>query len=249
VSRYEVIGRTYSTTRRPDPRVSAQIRRGIGDATKVVNVGAGTGNYEPADVDVVAVDPSPTMLRQRPPAAAPAVLGSAEALPFADDTFDVALATLTLHHWHDIEQGLREMQRVARRQVIFFFDVDFTTDLWLIDDYFPQITDLETEQRAPGAETVARVLHVVEVEPVLVPADCTDGFGGAFWNRPEAYLDPEVQAGMSCCALLDAESVARGTELLRRDLEDGTWDARHGDLRSMHEIDLGYRVLVAERSR
>jgi ubiquinone/menaquinone biosynthesis C-methylase UbiE len=247
VSRYEVIGRTYSTTRRADPRVAVRIRGGIGSARRVVNVGAGTGNYEPVDLDVVALDPSPTMRRQRPPPAAPAVLGGAEHLPFADDAFDVALAILTLHHWHDVAQGLREMQRVARRQVIFFFDVGCTNDLWLIDDYFPQIVDLETERRAPDATKIANVLHVRHIEAVPIPADCTDGFAGAYWNRPEAYLDPGVQAGMSCCALLDPESVAQGTERLRRDLESGVWDERHGELRSMTEIDLGYRLLLAER--
>ncbi len=179
----------------------------------------------------------------------PRYWASAEALPFPENTFDVALTTLSLHHWSDVAQGLREMNRVAARQVIFFFDVGCTTDLWLVDDYFPEIFELETERRAPDASTIAHMLHVVRIEPILIPADCTDGFAGSYWNRPEALLDPAVQAGMSCCALLDDATVARGTERLRRDLESGAWDARYGHLRTLPDIDLGYRLLIAERRR
>jgi SAM-dependent methyltransferase len=244
-TRYDTIGRTYATTRRTEPRIAARIHAALGDAQRVVNIGAGTGNYEPEDRAVVAVDPSITMVRQRGPTAGPAVLGAAEALPFGDASFDAAMTTLTLHHWTDLDRGLGEMRRVAARQVIFFFDPAFTGELWLVDDYFPEMVELETEQRAPGAAAIGRVLDVAKVEPVPVPADCIDGFGGSYWNRPEAYLDPVVQAGMSSFAQLSPDAVARGVERLARDLASGTWDARHGHLRGMREIDLGYRLLVA----
>jgi SAM-dependent methyltransferase len=245
VTRYDTIGRTYASTRRPDPRIAAQIAAALGDARRVINVGAGTGSYEPADRFVVGGDPSRTMLHQRTAAAGPAVLLGAEALPFPDRAFDAALATLTLHHWLDVERGLQEMARVATRQVILFFDPAATSDLWLVGDYFPEILDLGTERAAPDSALIASVLAVQRVEVVPVPADCQDGFGGCYWNRPEAYLDPVVQAGMSCFAQLDPEIVRRGTDRLRRDLETGAWDARHGELRDMSEIDIGYRLLVA----
>lgn len=245
MTRYDTIGRTYAATRRADPRIAAQIDAALGDARTVVNVGAGTGNYEPAHCAVVALEPSLTMLQQRPAAAAPAVQGAAEALPFADRSFDAALCVLTTHHWADLEAGLQELQRVASRQVIFFFDVDFTRELWLVDDYFPEINDLETEQRAPGTDRFAQTLAIQHVEPVPVPADCIDGFAGCYWGRPERYLDPVVQAGMSCFAQLDPGILARGMEQLRLDLESGAWDARHGDLRTKDSHDLGYRILTA----
>jgi SAM-dependent methyltransferase len=179
------------------------------------------------------------------PGAAPAVRAVAEALPFADRTFDAAMTTLTVHHWSNLERGLQEMRRVAARQVIFFFDVAATSGLWLLDEYFPDVMELPSERRAPDAAALARVLDVDRVEPVPVPADCVDGFGGCFWNRPEAYLDPQVQDGMSSFAQLAPETRARGTERLRRDLMSGAWDARHGELRTLREIDLGYRLLVA----
>jgi ubiquinone/menaquinone biosynthesis C-methylase UbiE len=245
VTRYDTIGRTYSATRRADPRIAAQIVAALGDATSVVNVGAGTGSYEPDDRVVVGVDPSPTMLRQRAPNAAPALLGRAEALPFRDGAFDAGLAVLTLHHWDDLERGLREMQRIARRQVIFTFEPAWSSALWLVAEYYPEIVELESERAAADTARISATLAVQRVEPVMVPADCRDGFGGCFWNRPEAYLDPLVQEGMSCFAQLDPEIRRRGTDRLRRDLESGVWDERHCELRSMREIDIGYRLLVA----
>jgi len=243
--RYDTIGRTYSSTRVADPRVEAQIHAALAPAERVVNVGAGTGNYEPDNGFVVAVEPSRTMLAQRPQGSAPAAQGAAEALPFGDGAFDAALAILTVHHWADIDAGLREMQRVAPRQVVFYFEPDWSNLLWLVCEYFPEVRTLDSERRAPGGAELAAVLEVDRIEPILVPADCRDGFGGCFWNRPEAYLDPVVQEGMSFFAQLDPESRRRGTERLRRDLASGAWDAQHGHLRTLDRIDIGYRLLVA----
>jgi ubiquinone/menaquinone biosynthesis C-methylase UbiE len=245
VTRYDTIGRTYSATRRADPRIAAQILAALGDATTVLNVGAGTGSYEPTDRFVVAVDPSPTMLQQRASGAAPALLGRGETLPFRDGAFDAVLAVLTLHHWDDMEGGLRELQRVARRQVIFYFEPSWVLELWIVGEYFPEIVELETEQKTADTVGISAILDAQQVEPIWVPADCQDGFGGCFWNRPEAYLDPIVQEGISSLAQLDPEVRRRGTELLARDLESGVWDERHGELRAMTEIDIGYRLMVA----
>src|SRR5262249_37409411 len=145
----------------------------------------------------------------------------------------------------DLEAGLREMQRVAPRQVVFYFEPDCSNLLWLVCEYFPEVRELDSERRAPDGAALAAVLDVERIEPILVPADCRDGFGGCFWNRPEAYLEPVVQEGMSFFAQLDPESRHRGTERLRRDLASGVWDERHGHLRALDEIDIGYRLLVA----
>lgn len=242
---YDTIGRTYTSTRRADPRIARQIHDALGAARSVVNVGAGTGNYEPTDRLVVAVEPSSTMIEQRQPGTAHAVQGVAERLPFVDDGFDVAMATLTLHHWSDLATGLAEMRRVARRQVIFSFDQDATSGYWLIDEYFPDYRSLPSEASAPDVTDIAKHLRVRSADVIPVPADCTDGFGGAYWNRPEAHLDPLVRAGMSWIAQMDPAVVERSVQRLAADLADGTWDARHGHLREMTEIDLGYRLVVA----
>jgi SAM-dependent methyltransferase len=241
---YESIGRTYATTRQEDPRVAAAVHRALGDAATLVNVGAGGGSYEPADRTVVAVDPSPTMLAQRSGRSPLVVRAAAEALPFPDGSFDAALAVLTAHHWSDRAAGLREMRRVSRRQVVFFFEPLATHGFWALD-YFPEAVELPTERTAPGEADLRAELRVREVLPVLVPADCRDGFGVAFWARPEAYLDPVVQAGMSWLALLPDEVRRRGSEHLRRDLESGEWDRRLGHLRTQATYDGGYRLAVA----
>jgi ubiquinone/menaquinone biosynthesis C-methylase UbiE len=244
-AKYDTIGRTYSRTRQPEPRWTARIHAALGDATTVVNIGAGSGSYEPADRFVVAVEPSVTMLAQRAGTAAPVVRATAEYLPFADDEFDAAMATLTLHHWHDLERGANEMLRVAARQVLLYFEPFWADDYWLITDYFPQFVDLPSEKRAPGTARLRELLDVKSIEVLPVPADCHDGVGAAFWNRPERYLDPDVRAGISGFAQLDPAIIERQTEVLRRDLESGAWDARYGHLRGLDEYDAGYRLAIA----
>ncbi|MBI2167952.1 MAG: class I SAM-dependent methyltransferase [Actinobacteria bacterium] len=245
MTRYDAIGRGYAQARRADPRIQRQIHAALGDARTVVNVGAGTGNYEPFDRAVIAVEPAATMLGQRPPDAAPAVQAVAEHLPFLDRAFDAALAVLTIHHWSELDAGLAELQRVAQRQVILLFEPELDHSFWLVADYVPEWSALPTERTAPGVAAVAPRLNVRSVEVVPVPADCQDGFGGAYWNRPEMYLEPEVHAGISSLAQLPAEVLARMAKGLRRDLESGAWDARYGALRAQTQIDLGYRLVIA----
>ena len=244
-TRYDKIGTSYTRTRRTEPRVAAQIHAALGDARRVVNIGAGTGSYEPTDREVVAVEPSPTMIAQRPAGSAPVVRAFAESLPFRDAAFDAALAIFTVHHWRDTRRGLVELARVARRQVILSYDAIVEQGFWLVDDYFPEIAALDDGNRAHTSQEIARVLDVQRVEAVLVPTDCVDGFAACYWSRPEAYVDPDVQAGISGLARLDPEVRARGTERLRSDLASGAWDARCGHLRTLEELDVGYRLLVA----
>ncbi len=244
---YERIGSGYRRTRRPDPRIAARFRAAIGDASSVVDIGAGAGSYEPRELAlVVAVDPSLTMLAQRPSERGDAICGLAESLPIRDGSFDVAMASLTMHHWSDLDAGIAEMQRIARRQVVFLFDEAHYRDLWLLD-YYPEMLDLPNERTAPSAADVAARLGG-RIETVPVPADCRDGFGGAFWARPEAYLDPIVQAGISSFAQLPAAARRTGDQRLRDDLASGAWDARHGHLRALDELDVGYRLVVADRA-
>jgi SAM-dependent methyltransferase len=245
---YDVIGRSYGETRREDPRVAAAIHAGLGDARSVLNVGAGTGNYEPRDRAVVAVDPSPMMLERRPPGAAPAIRGVAEQLPFRNRSFDVAMGVLTVHHWTDQEVGLGELERVAAQIALLIFEPTVVAVFWLFD-YFPTMRALPSEGRAPTAEQLRGLLDVEEIRVVPVPFDCTDGFGAAFYGRPEAYLRREVQAGMSCLAQLDPSELAAGSARLEADLDSGDWDRRFGELRTLPEMDCGYRLVLARSRR
>ena len=241
---YDRIGLSYTTTRRADPRIAAAIEDALGDAVSVVNVGAGTGSYEPADRRVVAIEPSPVMIAQRPPGAAPAVLASAEALPLADSSVDAAMAVLSDHHWADRARGLGEMRRVARRRVVVFqFDPAFAEAFWMTRDYLP--TFLRRMRGRSLAELMAP-LGPVEMRPVPIPHDCVDGFFSAHWRRPEAFLDPEVRAGISVFHLLPADEVAEGVARLRADLDSGAWARRNAGLLELDELDLGFRVVLAE---
>lgn len=241
---YDQIGRTYSLTRRPDPRIAAAILRGLGDAEVVVNVGAGVGSYEPTDRMVLAAEPSWRMIQQRKAWAARVVQASAEALPFPDGTFDAALAVLTLHHWTDWRRGLDEMRRVANRLVAFTIEPADVGNFWLTDTYFPEIIRLD-QQRCPSVADLANHIGDCTVDHITIPHDCVDGFLAAFWRRPEAYLNPRVRAGISGFAVLDHETVARGIARLKVDLESGAWEQRFGHLRSLDALDVCYRLVVA----
>ncbi|HEX2103156.1 MAG TPA: methyltransferase domain-containing protein [Solirubrobacteraceae bacterium] len=241
---YDRLGVGYTTTRRPDPRIAAAIHTALGDAVTVVNIGAGAGAYEPEDRKLVAIEPSRVMIAQRPPAAAPAIVSSAEALPLADDSVDAAMAILTDHHWADRAQGLREMRRVARRRAIVFqHDPQIGAEFWLARDYLPTFV---RRLRGKRLADLMAPLGDVELRAVPIPHDCADGFLGAFWRRPHAYLDPEVRAGISVFRLLPEDEVAAAVRALRADLESGAWARRNADILEREELDLGFRVVVAE---
>ena len=204
---------------------------------------AGSGNYEPTDRSVIALEPSPEMLSQRRNPN-PAVRGVAEHLPFLAGTFDAAMGTLTVHHWTDPAAGLRELRRVSGRQVLVVYDPLVAHSFWMID-YFPESLDSPAESNAPTPASIGAVLDVIDVQTMWIPAECSDGVAAAYWRRPEAYLDPAVQRSMSLLALLPGDVLARGTARLRSDLDDGTWLARHGHLLEQDTADYGYRLVIA----
>jgi SAM-dependent methyltransferase len=240
---YDTIGRTYAATRCTEPRIAAQIWVALGDARTVLNVGAGTGSYEPADRDVTAVEPSATMRAQRPAGSARCVGAVAERLPFADQLFDAAMAVLSDHHWPDPVGGLREMRRVARRVVVFQFDAAWADRFWLTRDYLPECLQLIRWRRPTLAERAQAI--GARMEPVPVPWDCADGFFYAYWRRPERYLEPEVRRGISVFPALGPEAEQRMVTALREDLESGRWTARNHDIVALEQADLGGRLLIA----
>jgi SAM-dependent methyltransferase len=244
---YDQIGTGYAAARHSDPRIARAIRRALGDATSVLNVGAGSGSYEPDDIRVIAVDPSEEMIRQRPVTAAPCIKAFAEALPFEDGAFDAAMGVLTVHHWGDRTRGLREMRRVAsKRVVIYTWDPALIPNYWLVAEYLPEVAALDVP-RFPSMEDFTTLLPGARIEPVPIPRECVDGFFGAFWGRPEAYLDEHVRRGISVFRQLPDEVIEPALDQLGADLRSGVWDERHRELRSRSELDVGYRLVIAER--
>ena len=242
---YDTLGVTYSVTRRTEPRIAAQVWAALGDARTVLNVGAGTGSYEPRDREVTAVEPSAVMRAQRPAGAARCVAASAESLPFEDQSFDAAMAFATVHHWQNPIAGLREMRRVARRVVVFTFDSNdagWRRRFWLTRDYLPEVADIIVDR--PSLTALARAIGA-RVEPVLIPWDCADGFFEAYWRRPEAYLDDHVRRGVSVWAKVGPEAEQRAVRSLREDLASGRWAERNRDIVALDAAELGLRLLVA----
>ncbi|MDP3858354.1 MAG: class I SAM-dependent methyltransferase [Stagnimonas sp.] len=238
---YDSIGINYTARRRPDPRIGRIIHAALGTAQTVLNVGAGTGSYEPPGCIVTAVEPSLEMIRQRSPAAAAAVQAHAEDLPFDDGSFDASMAVLTVHHWTDKRQGLREMRRVTRGPVVLLtFDPSHRP--WLTD-YIPALALLD-EAQMPSLADYERWLGPVRIAPVPVPHDCSDGFLYAYWRRPEAYLDPGIRSGSSSFWAID--SADAGLEKLKHDLETGEWARRYADLLTLDSYDAGYRLVVGD---
>jgi SAM-dependent methyltransferase len=242
---YERHGRTYGLLRRTDPRIAAHVHAALGDAHTVLNVGAGTGSYEPSDRWVLAVEPSATMRAQRPPDSAPAIDARAEALPLDDRSVDAAMACVTIHHWQPPAAGLAEMRRVARGPVVILtFDLD-GLPAWQKD--FLREGLAHERPRFPTMEEIATALGGrTRVERIPTPGDCRDGFFEAFWRRPEALLDPEIRSAQSMWALLEPHVEQAMVARLATALESGAWDREHGHLRSHEQFDGSLRLLVAE---
>lgn len=238
---YDSIGHGYGGQRRQDPRIAEQILSALGRSRSIVNVGAGTGSYEPQDRKVVAVEPSMVMIRQRSRSAAPVVRASSTNLPFRDESFDASLAILTLHHWPDIPRGLEELRRTARGVVVILTFDTSVGGFWLTD-YFPEIIEID-RGTMPALSDIQRHLGRMKVFDVPVPHDCIDGFLGAYWRRPQAYLDPVLRSATSIFSQI--RDLDPGLSRLRADLESGAWHRRYGSLLRRSEMDLGYRLVVA----
>ena len=242
---YDTIGQTYAKHRRSDPRIAAQIDAALGTARRVLNVGGGAGSYEVGDRTYIGLDPSWVMLSQREGRDTPVVAGVAQQLPFRDDSFDAAMAILTVHHWPDAAAGLAEVRRVTRDQIVVLtWDSDRLADFWLVTEYLPEAADFD--RTLVGEAEIASLLSPCTTEVVPVPADCIDGFFAAYWGRPEAYLDSSVRGAISGLALLDQTFVERAIGALRADLASGAWHRRHGELLQRDERDYGYRLVIAD---
>lgn len=242
---YDAIGHGYEPVRRPDPRIASRITEALGDVRTVLNIGAGTGSYEPSDRWVLAVEPSMVMIQQRPQGSAPVLQASAETLTLADKTVDAAMGVLTIHHWNDLERGIQQLVRVAReRIVIVTMDVPTLAELWIVKDYFPDFVGKHTD-RFPSMEKLCGLLPNATAEVLPVPHDCTDCFTGAMWARPQDLLDPVIQAASSTWRDLSPEAMNSGLSRLQHDLENGTWTQRYGHLLQNDTLDVGLRIVTS----
>jgi len=240
---YASIGSVYRNYRVADPRIAAFIHSALGDARTVLNIGAGTGSYEPTDRNVTAVEPSATMRDKRPPRLPKAVDAYAERLPFPDHSFDAAMGTFTVHQWADLAGGLAEVRRVTRGPVAFLTcDPKLLRTYWLYE-YSPEVIAIEASRYPSIPRLTAGLGGVTRVTSVPIPLDCTDGFNDAYYGRPEMLLDPAARLACSAWSFVEPTAVTRFERHLAADLADGTWEAKHGHLRNQRTLE-GSLVLV-----
>jgi SAM-dependent methyltransferase len=234
----------YAQVRKADSRIFEYIRNALDEFTTILNVGAGTGSYEPADKYVISVEPSSVMRKKRLALGKnPAVDAYADKMPFEDASFDASLAILTIHHWPNLRDGLMEMKRVTRKKmVILTYDPKKLSIFWNAD-YFPKVIEVE-ERRYPEISAISSILGVEPtITNVQIPLDCTDGFQEAFYGRPEYFLDKRVRQAQSAWGFIDQETELEYVKRLRSDLENGDWDKKYGQYRKMPFFDGAYRML------
>ncbi len=245
--RYDGIGAGYARTRREDPRFRGLVRAALGDARTVVNVGAGSGSYEPRDRHVIAIEPSDVMAAQRPTDLAPAIRASADQVPLRDGAVDAAMAILTVHHWDSgQERGVRELRRVSRGPVVIVtYDPVISGEMWLMRDYLVEVAELD-KRIFPAPDRLVQWLGGEgTVTPVPIPADTPDWNLGSFWAHPERVLDPAARQATSGFARMSPSVVERVVNAVSDDLRTGRWDARNGHLRNLAEFDAGLRLVVS----
>jgi SAM-dependent methyltransferase len=246
-ARYDRIGHGYELTRREDPDIRRRIHAALGAASTVVNVGAGTGSYEPSDRYVIAIEPSEVMSAQRPPERVPAIRAGASQLPLRDRSVDAAMAILSLHHWDaEREQGVRELRRVARGPVVILtYDPRISGQMWLMAEYLPEVAELDHEI-FPHPEVIAAWLGgEARVETIEISRHTPDWMLGSFWAHPERVLDAQARQATSGFARMPDAVVERVVGEVERDLRTGWWDSRHGHLRALERLDVGLRLIVA----
>ncbi len=245
---YDRHGQGYAQLRRTDPRIAKVVHEALGAARTVLNVGAGAGSYEPTDRCVIALEPSQTMRAQRPPNLSPAIHGVAESLPFDDRVFDASMAMVTVHQWADLAKGISELRRVTRGPVVILtFDGDALDRFWLAT-YAPELIAVE-RRRYPSIQKICSLLgEPFDVQPLLIPIDCVDGFTEAYYARPERLLDPAVRRAQSAWGFVEPGVEERFERELRRDLESGAWDKRHGSLRTQPHFEGSLRLIIGHAS-
>jgi SAM-dependent methyltransferase len=243
---YDSLGQKYSGYRQTDPRIAAYISDALLDAKTVLNVGAGAGSYEPSDKYVAAVEPSVTMRAQRiANGKVPAINAKADNLPFDDNAFDASMAMVTVHHWPDIEKGIKELRRVTKKQILILtFDPNELDNFWNAA-YFPELIEVE-KARYPTIDFLKNALGGnCEVVAIPIPIDCVDGFQEAFYGRPEAFLKKEVRRSQSAWGFLPKELEETLVKRLKDDLESGAWDKKYGHFRNQPSFTCALKLLIS----
>ncbi len=240
---YDDIGNDYSVTRCTDPKVAEQLYSELQDATHIVNIGAGTGSYEPENIKLIAVEPSSKMISQRKIGSHPVKQAFAESLPFESNIFSHAMTVLSMHHWQNRVSAFQEINRVTTKKFIAISWDPKSEPFWLTRDYFPEIYEMD-KNIFPSIEELNDFFGEVTIRPLHIPSDCKDGFLAAFWKRPDAYLSSSVRQAMSPFSKI--KNLSEGLQKLKADLASGDWLKKNHDILSCSDLDVGYRLITAK---
>ncbi|QGH33318.1 methyltransferase domain-containing protein [Gracilibacillus salitolerans] len=246
---YDIHGKKYSTYRQTDERIAQYIIDALGSSQTVLNVGAGGGSYEPNDRYVVAVEPSSSMRMQRLKAnKVPAVIGTADSLPFDEYSFDASMATLTIHHWPDLEKGLKELRRVTKDQIVIMTYDPEALDVFWNAYYFPELIEVEKARYPKIDDIVGKLGGESDIIEIPIPIDCQDGFQEAFYARPEAFLEKEIRQSQSAWGFLSEGVEHKLVKRLKDDLDSGIWDEKFGSHRNMPFFNGALRLIISTKN-
>jgi SAM-dependent methyltransferase len=239
---YDDIGINYSVRRCTDPKIANQLYLELEGAARIVNIGAGTGSYEPENVDLVAVEPSSEMISQRKTDSHRVEQAFAEKLPFENNSFSHAMTVLSMHHWENRALAFSEINRVATQKFVAITWDPTSDPFWLTRDYFPEIYEMD-KGIFPGLEEFDEHFDEVKINTLMIPGDCQDGLLAAFWKRPKAYLDSKVRQSTSPFAKV--KNLAKCLQKLKDDLASGAWAKKNHALLNSSSLDVGYRIISA----
>ncbi|NOX52787.1 MAG: class I SAM-dependent methyltransferase [Gammaproteobacteria bacterium] len=240
---YDNIGINYSVQRHTDPRIASQLFSELKEATRIVNIGAGTGSYEPENIELVAVEPSSKMIAQRKMGSHKVEKAFAEELPFENNSFSHAMTVLSMHHWENRELAFREINRVVTEKFVAITWDPESDPFWLTRDYFPEIYELD-KRIFPKLDELSEHFDEVGMRPLPIPSDCIDGFLAAFWKKPEAYLSHDVRQSISPFSKIN--NLADGLQKLKEDLASGVWARNNSSILDSITLDVGYKVVWAQ---
>ncbi|TWI96754.1 ubiquinone/menaquinone biosynthesis C-methylase UbiE [Mucilaginibacter frigoritolerans] len=256
---YNTIGNGYNFTRKADPYLTSRIIHFLQPQTKAtyLDIGCGTGNYTIAlskhGLNITGVEPSETMLEVAKGRNKQVnwLAGTAEQIPAKNEAFNGAIATLTIHHWTDINQALKEIYRVTDMNgkfVLFTATPQQMQGYWL-NHYFPNMMQSSINQM-PGLDIIQNGLlkagfnHIIK-EKYSVQDNLEDHFLYSGKLKPSLYLDKEIRNGISSfTALANAKEIADGLSELEKDISNGKFE----EIKSRYENNSGdYLFVVAEK--
>lgn len=237
---YNKIGVKYNETRCADEFLTKCFRRFLSplENENYLDVGCGTGNYTCAMADekyqFYGIDPSEMMLEKARQRNCKVIWqkGDAENLPFENKFFDGAMATLTIHHWKNLEKAFSEIYRVlnSNKKFVLFTSLPEQMEGYWLNHYFPQML-LDSIEQMPAFSKIRNALQnagfeIENTEKYFVREDLQDHFLYCGKNRPELYLQEDIRRGISSFAsLANKNEIESGLKKLATDFkEEKIWE-------------------------